>query len=352
MIPYFLLLMIPSTFALLNTRRLSLFLWYGTLIIFVLFVGLRFEVGPDWVQYGYIHTTLAYQSFWEVITQPEPLSYLLFWTSERIGYHIYLSNLVAAIIMLTGVFAFARRTMNPWLAVVAATPYFIIVMGMSGVRQTMAAGIILFLFSRWEKYSFIKRGIYILIAAMFHTSALVNNVFLVIKLNIAMRYKLALGLLIALATVYLGFGVSVYSDNVVQYQQRYIDNSDVMDQSFGSIYHIAMIAVPALIGFVYRRKLDPYIHSYSLMNFGLYASGIIFVLNFLSSTVASRLTVYLYFIPMMVYPALVATYGKRQMASIFAVVIFHMLILLAWFKLGNHAFAYNDYKNILLDPYQ
>ena len=341
--------MIPSLFALLNTRRLSLLLWYSTFVVFVLFVGFRFEVGPDWVQYGYIHTTLAYQNFWEVVTQPEPLSYLLFWISETLGYHVYLSNLMAAIIMLTGVFSFARRTVNPWLAVVSATPYFIIVMGMSGVRQTMAAGIILFLFSRWERYSFIKRGIYILLAAMFHTSALVNNVFLVIKLNIAMRYKLALGVVITLATLYLSLGVSVYADNIVQYQQRYLD-SDFVDESFGSIYHIAMIAVPALIGFIYRRQLDAHIHSVSLMNFGLYASGMIFMMNFLSSTVASRLTVYLYFVPMMVYPALVETFGKRgQMPYIFGVILFHMLILLAWFKLGNHSFAYSDYKNIMFD---
>ena len=349
MIPYFLLLLIPSIFALLNTRRLSLPLWYATFVVFVLFVGLRFEVGPDWEQYGYIHKSLAYESFWEVVSQPEPLSYLLFWFSETLGYHIYFSNLVAALIMLTGVFAFARRTVNPWLAVVSATPYFIIVMGMSGVRQTMAAGIILFLFSRWERYSFIKRGAFILVAAMFHTSALVNNVFLVIKLNIAMRYKMALGVLITLATLYLGFGVSVYADNIAQYQQRYID-TDIVDQSFGSTYHIAMIAVPAFIGFIFRRQLDAHIHSISLMNFGLYASVIIFLLNFFSSTVASRLTVYLYFMPMMVYPALVEAYGKRnQLPYIFTIILLHMLILYAWFAAGNHAFAYNDYKNILFD---
>jgi hypothetical protein len=336
-------------FALLNTHKLSRFLWYATFTLFVLFVGFRFEVGPDWMQYGYIHSSLAYQSFWDVIAQAEPLSYVLFWASEQMGYHIYFSNLVAAVIMLTGVFAFARRTVNPWLAVVSATPYFIIVMGMSGVRQTMAAGIILFLFSRWERYSFIKRGIFILIAAMFHTSALVNNVFLVIKLNIAMRYKLALAVLITIATLYISLGVSVYSDNIMQYQQRYLE-SDVIDESFGSIYHIAMIAVPAMLGFIYKRRIFPSIHSASLMNFGLYASVVIFFLNFFSSTVASRLTVYLYFVPMMVYPALVATYGRRgQMASMFAVIIFHMLILLAWFTFGNHAFAYNDYKNIIFE---
>ncbi len=349
MIAYFILLLIPSAFALLNTQRLSLSLWYLTFTVFVLFVGLRFEVGPDWLQYAYIHTTLAYYSFWEVIAQVEPLSYLLFWLSETSGFTVYLSNVVAALIMMTGVFCFARRTSNPWLAVVTATPYFIIVMGMSGVRQTMAAGIILFLFSRWERYGLISRGAYILVAALFHTSALVNNIFLIIKLQIAMRYKVVLGFAVAVLTLYLSFEVSMYADNIAKYQQRYLE-STFIEKSFGSLYHIAMIAVPAALGFVFRRRIIHHIHNVSLLYFGLYASLIVLVINFLSSTVASRLTVYLYFVPMMVYPALVNTYGKRaQVIGVFAVIAFHMLILLAWFTFGNHAFAYSNYQNILFD---
>ena len=349
MIPYFILLMIPSAFALFNTRRLSLTLWYSTFLLFVVFVGLRSEVGPDWFQYGYIHTTLAYSSFWEVVIQAEPLSYLLFWISETSGFHVYLSNIVAAIIMMTGVFTFARRTVNPWLAVVTATPYFVFVMGMSGVRQTMAAGIILFLFSRWERYNIFTRGAFILVAALFHTSALVNNIFLVLKLNIPMRYKVLLGGGVMLITLYLSFEVSMYSDNIVQYQQRYLETAFV-DKSFGSIYHIAMIAVPAILGFIFRKRISGSIHNPSLLNFGLYAAISLFFLNFFSSTVASRLTVYLYFVPMMVYPALVARRGgQQQLGGVFAIIAFHALIVLAWFKLGNHAFAYENYKNILFD---
>lgn len=347
MIPYFLLLLIPSVFALTNARRISLLLWYTTLFVFVLFVGLRFEIGPDWIQYGYIHTSVGYDDFWTVITQAEPLSYLLFWISETSGFHVYLSNMVGAFITLAGVFSFARRTTNPWLAVVAATPYFIIVMGMSGVRQTMAAGIILFLFSRWERYSFFTRGAYILVAALFHTSALVNNIFLIIKMNIAMRYKLILGALILLITVYLSFEVSAYSDNMIKYQQRYLEKS-FANESFGSLYHIAMIAVPAILGFIYQRRITPVIHNASLLHFGLYAVLSVLLINFYSSTVASRLTIYLYFVPMMIYPALVGMAGYRgRFVGSLAVIIFHFLILGVWFFFGNHAVAYLPYQNVM-----
>lgn len=343
------MLLIPSLFAMMNPGRLSIVLWYITFLLFLVFVGFRLEVGPDWQQYRYIHQSLAYFDVWEVIDQAEPFSYLLFWTSQRLVDDVYLSNVVASFIMLTGVFCFARRTVNPWLALVAATPYFIIVMGMSGMRQTIAAGIILFLFSRWENHSFIRRGAYILIAALFHTSALVNNLFLIIKLNIQLRYKLMFGSAILLATLYLGTNVPIYAENIARYQQRYLEGNFI-DLSLGSIYHIAMIFVPALLGFIYRARMSDTVYNTSLLSFGLYAALTILFINLFYLTVASRLTVYLYFLPMMVYPALVVTLGRRaRIISIFAVIAFHMIILMTWFQFGNHAFAYVPYKNILFD---
>ena len=349
MVPYLILLLIPSIFALLNVRRLSLLLWYTTFVIYVVFVGLRYKVGPDWVQYGFIHTSLAYYGFWDMFLRPEPLSYLLFWISEALGLHVYLSNFVAAVILMIGVLSFARRTASPWLALVAATPYFIVVVSMSGIRQSMAAGIVLFLLSRWERYSFIRRGIYILIAALFHTSALANNILLVAKLNITLRYKLVIGALVLLMTIYLSSEVSLYADSMVQYRQRYLQSSYVVE-SFGSLFHIAMIAIPALLGFIYKKRIAENIYSSSLLDLGLYASLGVLMINFFSTTVASRLTIYLYFVPMMVYPALVDAFGKRtRLAALFAIIAVHFLIMGVWFTLGNVAFAYIPYQNILFD---
>lgn len=349
MIPYILLILIPSIFALFNARKLSFLLWGVNFVAFVLFIGLRLKVGPDWRQYSYIHKTLAYYDFWDVVMRAEPLSYALFWISSNAGFEVYLSNIVAAAVMMIGVCSFARRTASPWVAIVAATPYFIIVMGMSGVRQALAAGLILFLLSNWERYRFITRGIFILVAAMFHTSALVNNIFLVTKLTIATRYKIVIGFFILLITLYLSAEVSMYSENMMQYKERYLEGSFLV-QSFGSLYHIAMIAIPAALGFIFKKRIIEQIHSVPLLNFGLHAAFSVLILNFFSSTVASRLTVYLYFIPMMIYPALIDAFGRNARTTvIFSIILFHLMVMGAWFKLGNHSFAYVPYKNIMFD---
>jgi hypothetical protein len=350
MLPYITLLVLPSFFSLINPRGLSPILWYGTLVLFILFVGLRFEVAPDWLAYVELHERAHSQSFMDVMAQAEPFSYGLFWVSEHVGMHVYLTNIVAAIVFLTGVFSFAKRTFNPWLAIVAATPYFIVVIGMSGVRQAMAAGIILFLLGHWEKYSFLKRFSYIVFAAMFHTSALVCSILLVVQMRVQLAYKLLLGALILAVTLYLALKVPVFAENVLSYQERYIENPK--DQaSQGSLYHIAFIIFPALLAVVFSKYLSPYIHNGLLLKHGIYAAFFVFLLNFvpiLSTTLASRLTIYLYFLPMMVYPALTTLLGPRSW--VFATVVimfFHMAVLIGWLATSNHAYTYLPYQNLL-----
>ena len=346
MAAYIALILLPSFFALLNPKRISLPAWVSVFLIYVFFVGLRYQVGPDWGQYIQLHELSADLDFNEITTLSEPLSYTLFWMSKKIGAHVYLTNIVAAIIMLTGVYKFAKCTVNPWIAVLAATPYFIIVVGMSGIRQAMAAGVILILLAKWKKISSLKHGGYIILASLFHTSALVNSLFLITRLRVKMFYKLFFGASILAITIYLGSFLSVFSANFNRYEQSYIAQEGVA--SLGSLFHIAMIAIPAALGIVFRRRLAPYILRPQLLTFGIYATIAVIAINFFSSTAASRLTIYLYFIPMIVYPAFSYILGRRNLIiATTAIALLHLVLLISWLQLANNAAAYLPYQNAI-----
>lgn len=346
-VPYLFVMMIPAILAQVNQQRISLFYWVLSFSIFVFFIGFRFEVGPDWHQYFGLHHMMLSQSLSDVLVRAEPLSSLLFWLSIHAGAEVYITNIFAAFVLIYGVYSFAARTPNPWLAIVSATPYFVLVTGMSGVRQIIAAGIMLYLMSKWERVGIIRRFVTILIAALFHTSALANSIFIVTQLNIMFRYKILLGLVILGITFFLGTELPVFAENMMVYQQRYIEKVHG-GISYGSLYHISMILFPAILAIIFRRRIYPYIHYPKLMQFGIYASLAIFVLNFFSTTAASRFTLYFYFVPMMAYPALTCALGPRLKPQLTALFIAqHILILLVWFTLGNHKDAYIPYQNIL-----
>ena len=74
------------------------------------------------------------------------------------------------------------------------------------------------------------------------------------------------------------------------------------------------------------------------------------LINFFSSTAASRLTVYMYFLPMMIYPALVINSANQpRVETMVMVIAYHVLVLLIWFAVGNVSAAYIPYQNLLFD---
>jgi hypothetical protein len=171
-------------------------------LIFVVIVGLRYRVGMDWANYEAIHSNMIRFSLGNVLSGSEPLSNTLFWISKRFSNGSLITNVAAAFILMFGVFSLARQTSDPWIAIVAATPYLVVVIGMSGIRQAMAMGVFLFALANWYRYSAAKRFIFIAIASLFHTSAIILACFAVFELRMKFAYKVAMGLVSGLVGGY------------------------------------------------------------------------------------------------------------------------------------------------------
>lgn len=349
MLPYFLILALPSVLSIFSRRRVNPVLMLLVGLLFVLFMGLRFEVGMDWGNYIAIHEIVADSPFYAVFLDTEPASYALFWVSKYLNNDTLFTNIVAAVLLIVGVFSFAKRTLNPWLAVVSAAPYLIIVFGMTGIRQAMAVGIMLFFLARLERSGFVKQGLWVLVASLFHTSALINFVMLIMQTRRHLVVKLIGIAALSSAGFFLSSSLLFYSDNIAFYQDAYLSDEDSI-VSPGALMHVALVWIPAVGYFVFKRRLDPYLHNVALMNFGAWATLVVLVLYFVSSTAASRLTLYLYFVPMMFYPAAVQLLGPaRRQVLIFLVVVAHFALLAIWLVYANNSAAHIPYRNLLLE---
>jgi hypothetical protein len=347
MLAYLVLFSIPAIASMHYRYSIARVNWFFLFVLFSFFVGLRHQVGPDWWQYTRWLEIVGTQDFFSLFSQPEPLSKLLFWISYQLNLEIYSVNLAAALIMMLGVFAFARKTVNPWLAVVAATPYFILVIGMSGVRQAAAAGIILYLLAHWDRYSIVRRVGIILFAALFHTSAIIALLLIVTQLRANLFAKILMMGIIGAAALLIGSELDVFAQNIEVYRQRYID-SDIVSESLGAFYHIGFIMIPALLGWRFRRRIYSIVEQKQLLALGLISIPFLLALTAYSTTAASRLTVYLYFVPMLVFPALTQAFGQRNRRTVTALILgYHYMLLFIWFTLSNHRHAYIPYDNVL-----
>lgn len=337
-------LLIPALAALMLRGRPSLPALLLFSVFLVVAVGLRHKVGMDWNNYLVLHQKISYATLEEAARTSEIGYNLVAWSSVRLGYDLYGTNFVAAVLFTLGLISFARTTLNPWMAVVAAAPYLITVIAMSAVRQAAAVGLLLFAFGRWRESGTVTRVLIILAAAAFHLSALFCLAFVFLETRIStFKRVLLLGLLTGVMAI-----VIPASDHFTYYSEVYLDRAGEFE-STGALAHVALIAGPGALYLLLRRKWqrrfgnDPLIDGMAIMSLLAVPAVLVF------STVVDRMSLYLYGLPMMVYANLPYVLARGTSAKVlqFLIIGAHLAVLLIWLRLSNSASAYLPYSNLL-----
>lgn len=345
MLPYLGMLALPGYMTLFTKRNsgLALILCFT---VFLIFLGLRYEVGMDWNNYEAKHQQMKMVPFSFMVYGPEPLSNVLMWVSANYGFDVVLSDMVSSLLLLIGVFALSRRTPNPWLGILAATPYLLLVTGLSILRQAPAIGLILYAISRWDQDRSWLKGFWIGLATLFHTSALFGIVLVIQGLRMRRSVKIAMLCVVTFPMLFVIARLSVFSGSLAFYQEAYLGENSIV--SSGALMHMGLVWLPSLIYLIFRKQLAEYIFDNRIVTVGAVLALCTVVIYFVSSTVGSRIILYFYFVPIMVYPAIGAAADRERRGLILSVIIaFHFFVLIAWLAFANNAHAHFPYENFL-----
>jgi phospho-N-acetylmuramoyl-pentapeptide-transferase len=172
--PYWIMfctLAFPAIAARAYPQRTASLLLAGVLL--ALFVGLRFEVGGDWVQYLVKFQFVQGLPIERVFLESDPGFALLNWLVGHAGLGYYSANFLGGLIFVAGLIAFARHQPEPWVALTVAFPYLVLVVGMGYARQGIAVGFILMSLVALNERKFIPYLVYIALATLFHKTALI-----------------------------------------------------------------------------------------------------------------------------------------------------------------------------------
>ena len=341
---YFFLLLLPLALALAHPKKSQknypgFWLYFPLLLIFC---GFRYNVGADWGGYQYIYDTYYFADIRDVLAYPEPGFFLLNKLSEMAGLGLSGVLLISSFVFLFGCFTYARTTANPWLAIAAIIPYLVFIISMSGVRQAIAIGLGFYLFADWTKSSLLKKFLIIALAISFHNSSAILFLFFVVTLPGGKYLKLALA---SACLVFVSIGLKKV-DSFDKYSNVYVSANLV---SQGAFVHVLLVAFPALLYILYRKKIAA-VHE---TNSNLFLASILTLglLPFLivSSTGVDRLTLYFSFLQMSVYPALIkaGVADRLLLKGVFTILI--LGIFFVYFLFGTHASLYVPYQNILFN---
>lgn len=170
---YWMMFAIPAL-ALLSPYRaapnLARGLWLAVAAIFTVLIGLRYEIGADWWPYVEHYERATGNSFRDGLETSDPGYAALNWLSAQVSGDIYLVNLACGALLMAGVITFARRQPLPWLALLVAVPYMIIVVGMGYTRQSAAMGFVLLALVALTDGRLLRFAVLIACGALFHKS--------------------------------------------------------------------------------------------------------------------------------------------------------------------------------------
>jgi len=346
-LPYWILFSIFAAGSLQAARRRTLMapttpLLAAAALLTALMIGLRHEVGGDWSNYEETFRAIGQvEDLRRAMRMSDPGYAALNWVAARLGLEMWFVNLVCAAIFTWGLLRFARRQPNPWLAMVIAVPYLVIVVAMGYSRQAVAIGIVLAVLAVIDRASALRIVLYIIAAAAFHKSAFV--VLPLVALSAARRNGIA-AVMLGLAAVVLYY---VFLD--AHTESLMINYVEARYSSQGAWIRVGMSVVPAFILLAYGDRLGLGPRDRLLWRFMAYAAILCIVLLLVtpSSTAIDRVALYLIPLQIFVLSRVPQSFGDRGRVNkqlLGLVIAYSASIQFVWLNFAVHS---NDWL-----PYQ
>lgn len=315
--------------------------WRMTMVLLILLVGLRHEVGGDWFTYLNHFQIAAYASKYNDWWFMDPGYRLLEWTAVQMGWGVHAVNLMGGGIFSFGLICFCRSLPRPWLALVVAVPYLVIILGMGYSRQGVALGCIMVGLVALGRGEVLKFVIWAVLGATFHKSAML----LLPMAALAATQRRGLAIVWVGVVAFMSYGV-LLEDSVATLQGGYLD---AQMQSEGALIRLLMNALPAVLLLWNHDRFNVTLQQQRLWFWFAIASIALFGVYFYSpsSTAVDRVGLYLLPIQLMVFSHLPEVMGRNRADRdnwVVLILFYYAAVQFVWLNFAGHAFAWIPYR--------
>jgi hypothetical protein len=347
MTPYFVMICIPSLFALAGVRRRGALLMI-VFLLYWLFVGFRFRVGTDWNNYLYQYSVEKFHSVTDILLEREPGFKMLMWLGHETGGGFILVNAISALVFCAGVFAVTRRCVEPYIALAVAMPMLVVAFAMSATRQSLAVGVIFYLFAAWDKRTTIGRVGFVFLATLFHFSSLFVLVFVALAARLPLAPRLA-------GAAFLGavIGVVLYlaPETTSTYSDLYVSGSRKLSAP-GAWVQVGALAAAALVYFIYRKPWVAVNGENHLYHNLAIATLLAVPMIYISSVGAYRFALFFWPMAMYVWSGVPAMMERSEARLLYRIVVISSFttLLWGWLTFANNSAGWLPYQNWLTQP--
>jgi len=311
-----------------STRSYGKFTSFFPHIIILGIIALKGEVGPDFT--GYLNRYLSFDPIYSFQRSTGEFGwYLIEYFTYKNTWSYQMYTVLTGIIGV-GFLMLAQRKIKYLGFLVFIFQLLIVQLGLSGMRQFIAACIIIYAVSIYvfeHQKSYYKFIVLIVFAASFHISAL-TMIFILPFVYKLKKYELVIIIIFGLAAL----SADLLNQSIEKYETRYIEGSRV---SSGAWIRFAITFVITLFALNKNNKKLYYL-GLTVITFGS-------IIGIINTIALHRFNYYLLPIACLI---LIKNYRddlipKNKMTFTYLLSVFYFLI---WFSLSNYSDAYIPYK--------
>lgn len=321
-----------------NSRSVQTALWTLAGVFYTLIIGLRVEVGGDWLNYLAMLSIAKFPGELYLITSDPGYAFLNRLIALVDG-NIYMVNLVCGSIFMSGLILFCRRQPLPWLGLLIAVPYMIIVLGMGYTRQGVAFGLELLALNALMDRRTLHFLLLIFFAGLFHKSAVLLAP--LAALSSANGNRLWTFLWVGITS--LVFAILLLGEFQHLLWQNYVSSKK---SSEGGAIRVALTAIPATLLLLYHKKFFNHKEDARVWIWMSILTLVCLPLVTIASTAVDRIALYLMPLQIFVFTRLPLLFANPLLRSAcaLAIVCFYALVLFVWLNFANHASSWVPYK--------
>ena len=350
-----------------HTNKLSYFInnkyvYFLIGFFFILFVGLRYNIGCDWWVYKELFQRYSSINIVEIIKDAFFLKYEL----QEIGHisitliskNIYVLNLIYAAIFIIPLFYFCSTIRRKFLALLVSYPYYIVVVGMGPIRQAACISLLMLSILFISKKKYFAHFFLTIFTLLIHQFSFIFNGLIVgsflpklLKNKLSKKSLFFIIILISIFSYSLPSLIFKTYGYLTLYGQLNKEGIQIIPPAKSAIFIWILHFLPSLIfltnksRFDFNKNLNQIFTTLSIFEIGLLP------IVFLNSVVSYRLL--LYFFPSSIYIASflpnLKLFKIKSSYILISIILMALITQIIWLQFAYHSYCWVPYKNILFN---
>lgn len=317
------------------------YIWAFVIFLLTIFIGLRYEIGADWITYELYFNTIENIKIKENILNSSPVYLLINKIVYNGGFGFWGVNILCASIFMLSLSFFLQNSQNKWLGLLFSFPIIMVILGMGYVRQGLAFSFILLLIKSLENKNLLNVYVFIILSILSHKSALFICALLVFINFIYYKNNLLI-ITSFFITIFFLFLFWFSYEHLIYF---YLGEGQHMF-SYGSFPRGVLISIVAILFLFFKKKFinmsDYQIYIYSCFSYFIL---ILFAFNFSASILVDRLLFYLY--PLKLAFIMYANLNDEKIIIIiYAIISIYFFYFITWISFGVNSLSWIPYKFI------